>query len=125
MIFPLGYRRITVETDSRHVIFRKFLQRCGFSLEVILRKHRIVSNRNRDTALYSMLNSDWDDIEVNIKKYIGLSLKPVMHNAFEIDTGKDIDKQIMLEKMKLEQVSKTGNSSVSENDKKTKKKKKR
>ena len=56
-----GYRRVTAELDERHVIGRKFLQRCGFELEAVLRKHRVVGNRNRNTALYVLLNSDWQE----------------------------------------------------------------
>lgn len=91
-------------------------------MEAVLRKHRIVHNRNRDTALYSMLNSDWEDIEVRIKKHIGLSLKPVMHNAIEIDSGKDIEKQMLAEKERLKQKEGSKNESSSSSKKKKKKK---
>jgi hypothetical protein len=46
------YRRVTVEADLRNIILRKFLERCGLVLESIIRKHRIINNRNRDTAVY-------------------------------------------------------------------------
>ena len=52
---------MTAELDERHVIGRKFLQRCGFELEAVLRKHRVVGNRNRNTAVYVVLNSDWQE----------------------------------------------------------------
>ena len=95
-------------------------------MEAILRKHRIVHNRNRDTALYSLLNSDWEDIEVRIKKHIGLSLKPVMHNAIEIDSGKDIDKQILAEKERLKKESnKKGTGDANDSSSLSKKKKKK
>lgn len=89
---------MTALTDSRHVIYRKFLERCGLTLEAVMRKHGVVHNRNRDTALYSILNSDWEDCEIKIKKHIGMSLKPLMHNAIEIDSGKEVEKQIMRDK---------------------------
>lgn len=82
-------------------------------MEAVLRKDRIVSNRNRDTALYSLLNSDWEDAEIKIKNHLGLSLKPVMHNAIEIDSGRDIDKQIRVQKEM--QLAKQNATSVSQN----------
>ena len=53
------YRRVTVEVDTRHIIMCKLMTSSGFLLEATLRKHRIVNKRNRDSALYVMLNSDW------------------------------------------------------------------
>ena len=53
------YRRVTVEVDTRHTVLRQVLTDSGFMLEATLRKHRIVNKRNRDTALYVLLNSDW------------------------------------------------------------------
>lgn len=115
---------MTVETDSRHLIFRKFLQRCGFSLDGVMRKHRVVHNRNRDTALYSMLNSDWEDIEIKIKTHIGISVKPVMHNVIEIDSGIEVENQILRDKV-LRQQEASGAGGSKEKAKKKKKIKKK
>ena len=99
-------------------------------MEAVLRKHRIVCNRNRDTVLYSLLNSDWEDAEVKIKMHVGLSLKPVMHNAIEIDSGRDIEKQIKRDKELQQQQLQSGvdakasGGSVSTTSKSQKKKKK-
>ncbi|RYH20342.1 N-acetyltransferase [archaeon] len=68
----LGYRRITFEVDERHVIARKFFQRCGFLHEATLRKHRIIQIRNSNTAVYVMLNSDWGSIESQLCRSVGL-----------------------------------------------------
>ena len=64
---------------------RKFLERCGFQQESIMRKHRIVDCRNRDTAVYVLLNSDWDQINVRLKKILGLDLYTKMHKIAEIE----------------------------------------
>ena len=69
--FLIGIRRITSELDERHVIARKFLQRCGFQLEATLRKHKIVQNRNRNTSLYVILNSEWIDVERKLHSLLG------------------------------------------------------
>jgi hypothetical protein len=38
---------------------RRAALRLGFSFEGIFRQHMIVKGRNRDTAWYSMLDSEW------------------------------------------------------------------
>lgn len=45
-------------------------------MESILRKHRIVKNRNRDSAMYVILNSEWLESAVKLKKYLGIDPKP-------------------------------------------------
>jgi len=80
-----GYRRITCEVDLRHVVMRKFVERCGFTSEAVLRKHRIVSRRNRDTALYVLLNSDWIDAQLSLKRHLGIDPKPKKVKAAEIE----------------------------------------
>ena len=81
------YRRVTVEVDARHVIMRKFLERCGFKLEAVLRKHRVVDRRNSDSALYVLLNSEWIEADQALKKLLGLPLRAQLHKVAEIDTA--------------------------------------
>jgi hypothetical protein len=83
-LFRIGYRRVSVEVDSRHVIMRKFLERCGFRLEAVLRKHKIFQKRNRDTALYVILNNEFHDVDLKLKRHIGLPLKPPTQKVAEI-----------------------------------------
>lgn len=88
-LFEEGYRRITMEIDLRNVVAKKFAERCGFRQEAVLRKHRIQRSRNRDSALYSLLNSDWEEVEAQLKKLLGLPLRPVMHKIGEIERAED------------------------------------
>lgn len=86
-LFKLQYRRIELlnlnNDDSRS---KKSFERIGFIFEGVLRKHRIVRNSNQDTAIYSILNSDWRDggfesLKSKLKPPIGLSApsrKPVI-----------------------------------------------
>eukprot|EP01041_Mallomonas_annulata_P003185 gene3185-6282_t len=110
-----GYRRISCEIDSRHMILKKFLERCGFKLEAILRKHRIIARRNRDTAVYSILNSDWNEEEFKLKKYIGIPITKV-HKVAEIDKPVAITTTMKKEnKNSLQTSATTSSSSMSNN----------
>lgn len=84
-----GYRRVTCEVDSRHMIMKKFLERFGFRLEAVLHKHRIVCRRNRDTAVYVILNSDWPETEFKLKKFLCIPIKRV-HKIAEIASAKEV-----------------------------------
>jgi RimJ/RimL family protein N-acetyltransferase len=55
----LGYRRYEWKCDALNTPSRRAAERLGFTFEGIFRQHMIVKNRNRDTAWYAMLGSDW------------------------------------------------------------------
>lgn len=55
----LAYRRYEWKCDSRNEPSRRAAQRLGFQFEGIFRQHMIVKGRNRDTAWFSMLDSEW------------------------------------------------------------------
>ena len=83
----LNYRRVSYEVDSRHAVGRKFLLRCGFRPEGTLFKHRIVQQRNRDSCVYVVLNSDWPEVEQRLRSYCGIPPpRPKVHSIAEIDS---------------------------------------
>jgi RimJ/RimL family protein N-acetyltransferase len=55
----LGYRRYEWKCDALNARSRQAALRLGFTFEAIFRQHRIVKGRNRDTAWFSMLDSEW------------------------------------------------------------------
>ena len=55
----LGYRRYEWKCNALNAPSRRAAERLGFSFEGIFRQHLIVKGRNRDTAWYSMLDSEW------------------------------------------------------------------
>jgi RimJ/RimL family protein N-acetyltransferase len=55
----LGYRRYEWKCNALNAPSRRAALRLGFSFEGIFRAHMIVKGRNRDTAWYSMLDSEW------------------------------------------------------------------
>jgi len=55
----LGYRRYEWKCNSHNHPSRRAALRYGFAFEGIFRQHMIAKGRNRDTAMFSMLDSEW------------------------------------------------------------------
>ena len=55
----MNYRRYEWKCDSLNAPSRRAALRLGFQFEGLFRQHMIVKGRNRDTAWYSMLDSEW------------------------------------------------------------------
>ena len=55
----LGYRRVEWKCDALNERSRRAALRLGFTFEGIFRQHMIVKGKNRDTAYFSMLDSEW------------------------------------------------------------------
>lgn len=66
----LGYRRVEWKCDSLNTRSRAAALRLGFSFEGIFRNHMIVKNRNRDTAWYAMLDTDWPAVKRNMERWL-------------------------------------------------------
>ena len=66
----LKYRRVEWKCDSLNERSRAAALRLGFKFEGIFRQHMIIKNRNRDTAWYSMLDSEWTAIKKNMEMWL-------------------------------------------------------
>lgn len=55
----LHYRRYEWKCDSANQPSRRAALRLGFTFEGIFRQHMIIKDKNRDTAWFSMLDSEW------------------------------------------------------------------
>jgi RimJ/RimL family protein N-acetyltransferase len=55
----LGYRRYEWKCNAENRPSRRAAERLGFTFEGIFRQHMIVKGRNRETAWFSMLDSEW------------------------------------------------------------------
>jgi RimJ/RimL family protein N-acetyltransferase len=55
----LGYRRYEWKRNALNAPSRRAALRLGFTFEGIFRQHMIIKGRNRDTAWFSMLDSEW------------------------------------------------------------------
>ena len=57
--FGLGYRRYEWKCNDRNEPSKRAATRYGFKYEGTFRQHMVVKGENRDTAWYSILDSEW------------------------------------------------------------------
>lgn len=55
----LGYRRYEWKCNALNAPSRRAAQRLGFTFEGVFRQHMIIKGRNRDTAWFAMLDTEW------------------------------------------------------------------
>lgn len=55
----LGYRRYEWKCNNDNLPSKRAAERFGFQFEGIFRQHMIVKGKNRDTAWYAMIDSEW------------------------------------------------------------------
>ena len=55
----LGYRRYEWKCNAKNEPSRRAALRYGFTFEGIFRQHMVIKGRNRDTAWFSMLDTEW------------------------------------------------------------------
>ncbi|NNM51880.1 MAG: GNAT family N-acetyltransferase [Pseudomonadales bacterium] len=68
--FATGYRRYEWKCDSCNQASRQAAQRLGFVFEGIFRQATVYKGRNRDTAWYSVLDSEWPTLEQAFKAWL-------------------------------------------------------
>ena len=57
----LGYRRYEWKCNALNLPSRRAALRLGFTFEGIFRQHMVIKGQNRDTAWFSMLDSEWPE----------------------------------------------------------------
>ncbi len=55
----LGNRRLEWKCNAQNAPSRRAAERFGFTFEGVFRQHMVVKDRNRDTAWYSIIDSEW------------------------------------------------------------------
>lgn len=94
----LGNRRFEWKCDAANIGSRRAAERFGFIFEGIFRQHMVVKGRNRDTAWYSMLDSEWPSRREAFEKWLSadnfdlsgkqrLSLWDIRHISLQGDQG--------------------------------------
>ncbi len=66
----LEYRRVEWKCDALNDRSRAAALRLGFRFEGVFRQHLIVKGRNRDTAWFAMLDSEWPAIKQNMVTWL-------------------------------------------------------
>jgi RimJ/RimL family protein N-acetyltransferase len=66
----LGYRRYEWKCNDLNAPSRRAALRLGFTFEGIFRQHMIVKGRNRDTAWFAMLDSEWPSRKAAFERWL-------------------------------------------------------
>jgi RimJ/RimL family protein N-acetyltransferase len=69
----LGYRRYEWKCNALNQPSRRAALRLGFVFEGAFRQHMIIKGRNRDTAWFSMLDSEWPVRRANFEQWLAPS----------------------------------------------------
>jgi RimJ/RimL family protein N-acetyltransferase len=66
----LGYRRYEWKCNALNRPSRRAALRLGFTFEGIFRQHMIIKGRNRDTAWFSILDSEWPARKQSFERWL-------------------------------------------------------
>ncbi len=66
----LGYRRYEWKCNDLNAPSKRAALRFGFAFEGVFRQHVIVKGRNRDTAWFSMLDSEWPERRAAFERWL-------------------------------------------------------
>ena len=66
----MGYRRYEWKCNALNAPSRRAALRLGFTFEGVFRQHMIVKGRNRDTAWFSMLDSEWPRRKIAFERWL-------------------------------------------------------
>jgi RimJ/RimL family protein N-acetyltransferase len=72
-IFELGYRRYEWKCDALNAPSREAALRLGFSFEGVFRQAAVVKGRNRDTAWYAAIDSEWPALKGAFQQWLSPS----------------------------------------------------
>jgi RimJ/RimL family protein N-acetyltransferase len=69
-VFALGYRRCEWKCDALNAPSRAAAQRFGFTLEGVFRQAVVIKGRNRDTAWYSIIDTEWPALRTAFERWL-------------------------------------------------------
>ncbi len=69
-LFTWGARRVEWKCDTRNEASKTAATRFGFTYEGTFRQHMLVDGRNRDTAWFSLLDSEWPSRRAQIQAWL-------------------------------------------------------
>ena len=68
--FELGYRRYEWKCHALNEASRRAAQRLGLSSEGVFRQARVVKGRNRDTAWYAAIDTEWPQLKEAFQRWL-------------------------------------------------------
>lgn len=68
--FAAGYRRVEWKCDAANARSRDAALRLGFAFEGVFRRCAVSKSRNRDTAWFAVIDSDWPRARANIEAWL-------------------------------------------------------
>jgi RimJ/RimL family protein N-acetyltransferase len=68
--FELGYRRYEWKCNALNLPSRRAAERLGFLFEGLFRQSMVIKGRNRDTAWYSILDSEWPAVRQRLEQWL-------------------------------------------------------
>ena len=71
--FDAGYRRFEWKCNALNMASRRSAQRFGFSYEGIFRQAAVVKGRNRDTAWFAIIDSEWPALDAAFQAWFSAS----------------------------------------------------
>jgi len=75
------YRRVEWKCDALNTRSRAAAERLGFKFEGIFRQHMLVKGRNRDTAWFSIIDSEWPEVTASCKNVARTVWRDSRHNT--------------------------------------------
>src|SRR5699024_4510642 len=66
----MNYRRLEWKCDALNDASRRAAKRYGFQFEGLFRQAVMYKGRNRDTAWYSIIDSEWPAIHYGFRKWL-------------------------------------------------------
>lgn len=68
--FDLGYRRTEWKCDALNAPSRAAAERLGFTFEGVFRRAITYKGRNRDTAWFSVIDTEWPSIRAEFERWL-------------------------------------------------------
>jgi RimJ/RimL family protein N-acetyltransferase len=69
-VFERGYRRYEWKCDALNAPSRRAAERLGFTFEGVFRQAVVYKGRSRDTAWYSIIDSEWPRRETAFRAWL-------------------------------------------------------
>jgi RimJ/RimL family protein N-acetyltransferase len=66
----LSVRRLEWKCDALNAPSRRAAERFGFSFEGIFRQHMVIKGRNRDTAWFALIDTEWPRVRAGFEAWL-------------------------------------------------------